>query len=157
MAHIFQINTSNGGVPKLARLEDQLTELGLASDRQIHLNAHGGPERALCLYSLELILALQAEGHPVFPGALGENVTVAQADWSQFQPGACFQLGEQVRIEITRFTVPCNALIPFFKDGDYSRVGEGHFPGWSRVYCRVLTPGMIHIGDVVTQIGENQG
>ena len=37
---------------------------------------HGGPERALCLFSLERILELQAEGHPIFPGAAGENITI---------------------------------------------------------------------------------
>ena len=74
---IFQLNCSKGGVPKLAVRESLLTETGLECDRQADRRYHGGPERALCLFSLERILELQAEGHPVFPGSTGENVTVA--------------------------------------------------------------------------------
>ncbi len=71
---IFQINVSNGGVPKFARQQAELTPLGLVGDRQEETDVHGGPERALCLFSLERILALQAEAHPIFPGAIGENL-----------------------------------------------------------------------------------
>ena len=50
---------------------------GLEGDRQRDLRFHGGPLRAVSLYSLELIEALQAEGHPIAPGAMGENLTMA--------------------------------------------------------------------------------
>jgi hypothetical protein len=42
--------------------EGQVTSLGLEGDRQDDVAHHGGPERALCLYALERILDLQAEG-----------------------------------------------------------------------------------------------
>ncbi len=58
-AHIIQINLSAGGVPKRAALRAQVTPLGLDGDLQAHPKVHGGPERALCLYSLERILGLQ--------------------------------------------------------------------------------------------------
>ena len=72
---IFQLNCSDGGVPKLGVREAVVTETGLACDRQRDLRYHGGPERAVCLYALERILELQNEGHPIFPGSAGENVT----------------------------------------------------------------------------------
>jgi len=149
MPRIFQINTSDGGVPKLARLEAEVTPLGVAGDRQEDTRHHGGPERAVCLYSLERILALQAEGHPVFPGAMGENITLTDLDWMQIEPGMCLRLGEAVRIQLTRFTTPCNSLKPFFIGQDFSRVLQDKFPGWSRVYGRVLEGGNIKIGDQV--------
>ena len=47
----------------------------------------GGPLAALCLYSLEVIQALQAEGHSIFPGSVGENITLSHLDWSRVTPG----------------------------------------------------------------------
>jgi len=154
MAHIFQINISSGGVPKLAAqlAQAQVTLEGIAGDRQRNLDAHGGPQRALCLYSLERILGLQAEGHPVFPGALGENLTLARLEWDQLTPGMRLQLGEEVLIEITRFTAPCHSIRLFFADGNYSRVAEKTYPGWSRVYARVRQHGSIRVGDPVTLV-----
>jgi MOSC domain-containing protein YiiM len=145
---IFQINLSPGGVPKLAVLEAELTPNGLVGDDVRHPHVHGGPERAVCLYSLERLLELQKEGHPIFPGAMGENLTLSGLDWEQLQPGRRLRLGE-VRIEITNYTVPCNALQPFFIDGKYSRVSQNHYPGWARVYARVLQPGRLKVGNSV--------
>jgi len=73
---IFQLNISPGGVPKLPLREAMVGELGLEGDGHSFPDIHGGPERALCLFSLERILELQAEGHPIFPGAAGENITI---------------------------------------------------------------------------------
>src|SRR5918911_5547890 len=98
--YIFQLNCSDGGVPKRPVREAELTTTGLTCDRQEHLDIHGGPERALCLYSLERIAQLQDEGHPIFPGSIGENVTVAGLDWSQLKPGIRLALGDEVVIEI---------------------------------------------------------
>lgn len=146
---IFQINLSNGGVPKQARHEAEVTEVGVVGDRQIHTEVHGGPERALCLYSLERIQELQSEGNPVFPGAMGENLTVSGLDWSQMQPGLRLQLGNEVLAEITSFTTPCSSLSSFFRGGNFGRVSQKRFPGWSRVYARVLKGGAVNVADVV--------
>jgi len=151
-AHIFQINTSQGGVPKHPQAEGQVTLLGLANDDHAHPNIHGGPERALCLYSLELITMLQAEGHPVYPGSLGENITVTGLDWAQVVPGARLRLGDQVLVEVTRYTTPCNTIVASFADRDTSRISHEKHPGWSRVYARVVQAGTIHVGDRVTLV-----
>ena len=55
--------------------------LRLERDRQRNPRIHGGLERAICLFSLEVIEALQAEGHPIVPGSTGENVTLAGLNW----------------------------------------------------------------------------
>jgi MOSC domain-containing protein YiiM len=146
---IFQINISQGGVPKLAVLEAEITHLGLVGDQQRNLEVHGGPERAVCLYPLENIESLQAEGHPVFPGAQGENLTLTGIDWSLCTPGSRLRVGMQVLLEITRYTQPCNNLRPYFIAQDYSRVAQSKYPGWSRIYSRVLQGGIIRVSDPV--------
>ena len=98
---------------------------------------------------IERIQQLQAEGHPVFPGALGENVTVSGLDWESVQPGCRFQLGDQVVLEVSRFTTPCNNLIDSFIEGDFGRILQDKYPGWSRVYARVIQEGTIQTGDCI--------
>ena len=149
MGHVFQINTSPGGVPKRAVASAEVDTLGLAGDGVNHPKVHGGPERAVCLWSLEKLLALQAEGHPIFPGAAGENLTVAGLDWEMLEPGAVLACGDAVRLEIASYTTPCNTIAAFFAERQFKRISQERHPGWSRLYARVLTPGTLHPGDTV--------
>lgn len=146
-ARIVQLSVSNGGVPKKAVESVRVTALGLEGDAHRNREHHGGPERAVCLFAMEAIRALQAEGHPLVPGALGENVTLEGLDWSAVQPGARVRLGAEVVVEITRYTTPCFNIRPAFRDGDYSLVSQNRHPGRSRVYARVLETGTVRRGD----------
>ncbi len=146
---MVQINISPGGVPKLPVASARVTANGLEGDGHRDLEHHGGPERALCLFSLEQIRALQVEGHTVTPGAIGENLTLEGLDWERVQPGAVLEFGERVRIEVTRYTSPCFNIKPSFLGGDFVRVSQKRHPGWSRVYAKVLQPGTISQGDPV--------
>lgn len=146
---IAQLNVSPGGVPKRPVLEARVTALGLEGDAQRNLEHHGGPERALCLFALERIQSLQAEGHPITPGAIGENVTVEGLDWSRVGPGSRLRLGAEVVIEVTRFTSPCMNIARSFTGGNFARVSVKRHPGDSRVYARVLQTGIIKAGDAV--------
>lgn len=147
--HIAQINVSPGGVPKRPVPEARVGERGLEGDAQRDLEHHGGPERAVCLFSLERIQALAAEGHGIIPGAIGENLTVAGLDWSRVGPGSRFLVGEEVLLEVTRFTSPCVNIASVFRDREYSRVSQKRHPGDSRVYARVLRTGHVRAGDPV--------
>ena len=151
---IFQLNTSLGGVPKLAIREAEVTELGLIGDDHKFPDIHGGPERAVCLFSLERILELQSEGHPIFPGAVGENVTLSGIDWNEVTPGQRLALGEEVLVEITSYTSPCNSIPESFVAGEYQRISQKVHPGYSRVYARVLRPGRIRVGQPVRLNGQ---
>jgi MOSC domain-containing protein YiiM len=146
---IFQINSSPGGVPKLALREAMVHELGIVGDDHNFPDIHGGPERALCLFSLERILEFQAEGHPLFPGAVGENITVSGLEWEKLEPGVVLALGEEVVIEITRYTTPCNSMTDSFLDGNFARLSQKANPGYSRVYARVLKTGRLAVGQRV--------
>jgi len=139
---IVQISVSRGGVPKTAVAEARVTALGLEGDAHRDAEHHGGPEQAVCLYAMEAIGRLQAEGHQVVPGAIGENLTVEGLDWSAVAPGCHVLLGETVLLHITRA----------FKD--YARVSQKRHPGWSRVYARVLATGSIRQGDPVRLLDE---
>ena len=122
---------------------------GVAGDAQRDRELHGGPDRALCLFSMEQIRALQAEGHPIAPGHIGENLTVEGLDWDAVAPGARLLLGEDVLVEVTRYTSPCANIRAAFTGGDYARVSQKRHPGASRVYARVLRTGAIRRGDPV--------
>jgi MOSC domain-containing protein YiiM len=149
---IVQINVSAGGVPKRAVPRARVLRSGLEGDAHRDTEHHGGPDRALCLFSLEQIEALQVEGHPVEPGGLGENLTIAGLEWARVQPEEFFRLGDEVLVQITRFTSPCLNIRTSFLDEAYSRISEKRHPGWSRVYARVLVPGEIAAGDPVERL-----
>ena len=145
---IIQISVSPGGVPKTAVLDAKVGVLGLEGDGHRNRQLHGGPERAVCLYSMEMIQALRAEGHDVVPGAIGENVTLEGLDWAALVPGSHLLLGESVLLQITSYTSPCANIIRSFREGYFGRVSQKRHPGWSRVYARVLAPGRVQTGDV---------
>ncbi|MBW3625504.1 MAG: MOSC domain-containing protein, partial [Armatimonadetes bacterium] len=64
-ARIAGLQISPGGVPKRPIESGRVTALGIAGDQQRDRRFHGGPTRALCLYSLERIEQLRDEGHPI--------------------------------------------------------------------------------------------
>ncbi|HWS99903.1 MAG TPA: MOSC domain-containing protein [Pyrinomonadaceae bacterium] len=147
--YIFQLNCSDGGVPKRSVGSAELTETGLVGDRQAHTKIHGGPERALCLYALENIERLQGEGHPIFPGSVGENVTVAGLDWKSLEPGNRLALGDEVVVEITSYAGPCQTIAGSFAGGKFKRISQKINPGESRLYARVVQAGRLEAGQKV--------
>lgn len=150
---VYQLNASRGGVPKLPLLEAVIEAHGIVGDAVANPDIHGGPERAVCLFSLERIEALAGEGHPISPGSTGENITLKGIDWSLIQPGVQLRLGSDVVLEVTRFTTPCRTIRGSFKDGDSNRIHENLHPGWSRAYARVISGGAIRPGDAVELLG----
>src|SRR5262249_60821645 len=94
----------------------RVTALGLEGDAHRNREHHGGPDRAVCLFAMEAIRGLQAEGHPVVPGGLGENVTLEGLDWSAGQPGARLRLGAGGLLEGARCTQPWFQVRPRCSD-----------------------------------------
>lgn len=146
---LASINISSGGVPKWRVIGANVFRLGLLKDAQNDTKHHGGPERAVCVYSLERIRALQAEGHPIDVGTVGENLTVEGVDWDLVVPGARLRLGQAVLLEVASFTTPCKTIRESFIGGEFVRISQKLHPGWSRVYARVLSEGEIRAGDSV--------
>jgi MOSC domain-containing protein YiiM len=143
-ATVVQLAISRGGVPKHAILEAHVTRAGIAGDVQRNRRLHGGPDRALCLFALEVIERLRGEGHPIAPGSAGENITIRGLDWASLGPGSRLGLGDQVVVEVTALTVPCKQIAGSFVDGDFRRLlPRGH----ARLYARVLVEGTLRPGD----------
>ena len=148
--HVYQINVSDGGVPKHPVLEAVIATTGVEGDRQRNLNVHGGLDRALCLFSQDLIERLQDEGHSIEAGSSGENLTLAGLEWEKLKPGDRLQVGPDVQVEIMSYTGPCHQNAQWFRDGDCTRISQKKNPGWSRLSVKVLRGGVVRPGDEVT-------
>lgn len=146
---VVSINVSNGGVPKLPVQRAVVTANGVEGDRQHDTEHHGGPMRAVCLFSLEVIERLRGEGHPIAPGAAGENVTVTGIEWAMVGVGSRFVFEGGVELEVTSYTSPCTTITGAFKGGRSKRISQKLHPGESRVYTRVLVEGEVAAGEGV--------
>ena len=147
---IVSLNVSKGGVQKLPIERAELGELGLEGDKH-RARFHGGPTAALCLFAMETIERLRAEGHPIYPGAIGENVTVEGVEWGDVAPGVRLRIGPTL-VEVTRFTRPCKNIAAAFRNEEFDRVDVERHPGEARVYARVLEGGTVATGDPVELI-----
>ncbi len=147
-ARIVQLNTSPGGVPKLPVAGASVELLGLGGDGH-HYHSHGGRNRAVVLFGLEQIERLRADGHPIAPGAIGENVTTAGLDYRTLRVGDRLRLGASVVLRLTGYADPCSKIAGAFADGDVSRVLEVKHRGMSRVTACVLTTGELTPGDPI--------
>src|SRR5215470_16378387 len=112
IGYVVQINVNpSGGVPKRRVPSAIVTVNGLIGDKQRNLRFHGGPGRAISLYSFEHIQALRAEDHPIAPGSIGENLTIAGLEWAALAVGDRLSIGDTLRIEITSYAAPCSNII----------------------------------------------
>lgn len=123
--------------------------LGLEGDARRYPKVHGGPERAVCLFSVELIETLNAEGHTLVPGSVGETITMRGIDWSRMGSGVRLHVGKAL-IEVTTPATTCRAIRRCFKDEDFNRVSPQTHPEMARYYGRVLTPAELTVGDEVS-------
>jgi MOSC domain-containing protein YiiM len=155
-AVVHSLQISSGGVPKRPIDRAWIRTLGLDGDVQRMRKIHGGPDRAVCLWSLEVIEMLACEGHTIEPGAAGENVTFAGIAWHELTPGAHLVIGDAVRLEITSYAKPCKTIAHLFRDRDCTRISHQEHDGVSRLYARVLTGGEVRAGDRVRWTAVDQ-
>jgi MOSC domain-containing protein YiiM len=148
---VESVNVSRGGVPKTSVFEARITEQGLDGDHQADPRYHGGPDRAVVLFSLDVLRLLQREGHPIGVGTTGENLTVSGIEWTSIVPGITVQVGV-TRLLITRYAAPCHKIGGSFLKRDFRRVAQDEYPGFSRVCARVLQGGIVRPGDSVSVV-----
>ena len=151
VGRVESINTSGGGVPKASAFEALDTEHGVDGDRQRDLRFHGGPDRAVVLFSLDVIRALQQEGHPITVGSTGENLTISGVEWTAVVPGAELHIGD-ARLLVTMYASPCENIASSFVADDFTRISQKRHAGWSRVCARVLAGGVVRMGDAVSLV-----
>ena len=100
---VASVNVSfPGGVPKGPIARTTIGRLGLAGDGQrTRPPTHGGTEKAVCLFSLEQIARVNADGHDLYPGAIGENITTRGIDLLGLPKGTRLHLGRDAIVEVT--------------------------------------------------------
>jgi MOSC domain-containing protein YiiM/GNAT superfamily N-acetyltransferase len=147
---VLQVNVSGGGVPKRSVDRAWVSTLGLEGDDHAERTLHGGPDQAVCLFGIEAIERMQAEGHPIEPGSAGENLTTTGIDWSLLPIGTRARIGADLELEISSSVTPCKTQVGNFSDGRYSRMNIELHPSDSRMYARVLRDGVVKPGDLIT-------
>ncbi len=146
---VFQVNLSPGGVPKLPVEQARVGLQGLDGDAHHHDHVHGGPHRAVCLLAIEAIERVQADGHAIEPGAVGENLTTAGIELSMLPVGTRLAVGSEVLLEISGPANPCDVIKHVFQRGKSGRISILLHPTDSRMYARVLAEGTVHEGDAI--------
>ena len=92
----------------------------------------------------ELIDELVAHGFAVYPGALGENLTVTGVDTQNWREGVRYRIGDEAVIELTTLRVPCANLHVYGKPIVEELARPGNMAGG--FYARVIEPGLLQPG-----------
>lgn len=156
---VLQVSTSPGGVPNHAIDCGHVTARGIAGDDWRHRQIHGIPKRAILLITVEGLDEIRAMGYPVYPGALGENVTTRGLDRRALRIGQQFRCGTAA-IRLTELRFPCGTLRVYGKSVDRAiydhRTMQGDHSsevwGLSGFYASVEEPGLLRPGDAITLI-----
>lgn len=127
--------------------------LGLTGDEQADLVHHGGPDKAVHVYSSDRFPYWEeAFGTTLGPGAFGENLTVAGLTEADVQIGDIYRMGEAL-VQVCQPRVPCNKVnLKFGRTDVLQRIIE---TGYSGYYLRVLQEGHVQAGDLVTLVERN--
>jgi MOSC domain-containing protein YiiM len=139
--------TSRGGVPKQPVASVVIVHTGVVGDHQRTRRHHGRPWQALCLWSSEVVDLLRAEGHPIHPGAAGENVSITGIEWASVRSGVRLRIGTALA-EVSVFALPCKTNAQWFIARRFDRMHHDRGPV-SRAYARVVETGEATIGDEV--------
>ncbi|MBZ5202869.1 MOSC domain-containing protein [Planomicrobium chinense] len=114
---------------------------GFHGDQVADLKHHGGPDRAVCIYSAEHYPLWEQEFEkPLPPSTFGENLTVSGMLEQDVYIGDIFRIGDAV-IQVTQGRVPCQTIdrrldmTPLMK-----RMVKTGFTGF---LCRVIEEGEI--------------
>ncbi|MDC1419533.1 MOSC domain-containing protein [Euryarchaeota archaeon] len=149
MGIVQSVNANSlGGVPKYPLETINIGIEGVMEDKQNDLKYHGGPNRAVCIFSYERIKQLQSEGNSIYIGSTGENITIRGVDWDLLEVGSIINIGDII-IQLTGVAPPCKTIKKSFKEGKFNRISQKIYPGWSRWYASVLKKGIVNCGDVV--------
>jgi MOSC domain-containing protein YiiM len=148
---VASVNVSQGGVPKRPIPRAWVTRLGLEADGHFEPEPmHGGIIGAVCLYTVESIDRVAADGHTAFPGAFGENLTLQGIELGELGAGDRLRVGDAgLVIELTKYAAPCQTQGHWFIDRRIARISPKTNPEDARWYASVVTEGWVAPGDPV--------
>jgi MOSC domain-containing protein YiiM len=128
----------------------EVSELGIEEDGQADLVNHGGVDKAVCVYPTEHYEGWSSSlGLELSLGAFGENLSVEGMVEQDVRIGAVFACGDLL-LEVSQPRQPCWKLARRWRVKDLAaQVERTGRTGW---YFRVLKPGALGPGDVLTQI-----
>jgi MOSC domain-containing protein YiiM len=158
---ILQVNVSTGGLPKRSIAGGLIAFSGIEGDCHAHPQIHGGPEKAILLIAMEVIDELKARGYPLFPGAMGENLTTSGIDVRALRLGDRLRAGA-AELEITRPRGPCSQLDTYGETLGrevYDKLVKALNPatprwGMSGFYASVVSPGEVRPGDIIAVVAK---
>ena len=146
---VHSINVSDGGVPKSMLESAKIMKRGVQGDFNRFRSGRGGSaDRAVSIFSLELIQRLKYEGHPIEVGSTGENLTIRGVEWGSLSEGTHLEIGDVV-LELSEPCAPCSKIGESFLGRKFDRVDHDQEYGWSRWLARVLREGRVSVGDSV--------
>jgi MOSC domain-containing protein YiiM len=120
---------------------------GLAGDTICDTENHGGVDQAVYVYGAADYTWWEGElGRSLKPGTFGENLTVSGMESATFSVGDRLHIGA-VTLEVTAPRIPCVTLATRMGDPAFvKRFRAAERPG---LYCRVIAPGAVQVGDAV--------
>lgn len=122
-----------------------LSTSGFEGDEQADRRHHGGPDKAVCVYSADHYgFWREFLGMPIEFGAFGENLTVEGAREGDICIGDILQVGDSTA-QVTQPRQPCGKLADRHSRPDL--VEKIRDTGFSGFYLRVLTEGPVRAGD----------
>ena len=127
----------------------------LDGNEQADLIHHGGPDKAVCVYSFDHYPYWEDWiGEKLAPGAFSENLTLGGGRESEVCIGDIFTVGEALA-QISQPRAPCSKLAG--KLGRKDLPAAIHANGYSGFYFRVLREGLVKMGDPVTLVTRHPG
>jgi MOSC domain-containing protein YiiM len=122
-----------------------LSSANLAGDGQADLNVHGGPDKAVCVYSADHYPFWRTElGVPdCGPGWFGENFSIEGQNETGVAVGDIYRIGTAI-VQISQPRAPCSKLGRRWNRLDMPKlVVQSGRTGW---YLRVLKEGDVEAG-----------
>ncbi|GKS13585.1 MOSC domain-containing protein [Paenibacillus chitinolyticus] len=118
-----------------------LSKTQLEGDGQADLKVHGGPDKALCVYSANHYDYWEKElGQPLSFGAFGENITISGLKEEEVCIGDIYELGEAL-VQVSQPRRPCFKLSVRYSDVKLPVKLQD--TGYTGFYFRVLKEGIV--------------
>jgi MOSC domain-containing protein YiiM len=114
---------------------------GFDGDGQADRRHHGGPDKAVCVYSFDHYPYWEARlGHSMSPGAFSENLTVSGIRETEVRVGDTFRADEAL-LQVSVPRMPCGKLAA--KNGKTRLAKWVSEAGYTGFYMRVLQEGIV--------------
>ncbi len=123
---------------------------GFEGDGQADRRNHGGPDKAVCVYSSVHYPHWQRMlGRRLDPGAFSENLTVSRIREARVCVGDVFRAGEAV-VQVSTPRTPCDKVAGKNGEKQLSKWISGS--GYTGFYMRVLEEGLVQKGDAFERV-----